>query len=208
MKRLALLPALALALAARADEGMWTFDNFPSKKVQQKYGFNPDAKWLQERLKQLGQQALTAERAVNSFKSQNNIVAAGGKLMDEQQVGELNTRLVTVRAQTSEALTRLNRLQTILTSNSADSASIGSLDGSGSEALANPIINLLGVLQTVPSLVLLGLLIPFLGIGQTPALFAAVVYSLFPIDFHRMTQSSEPTINILAYKFANLLVAR
>ena len=48
MKRLALLPALALALAARADEGMWTFDNFPSKKVQQKYGFNPDARWLQE----------------------------------------------------------------------------------------------------------------------------------------------------------------
>ena len=29
MKRFALLSALALALAARADEGMWTFDNFP-----------------------------------------------------------------------------------------------------------------------------------------------------------------------------------
>lgn len=47
--------------------------------------------------------------------------------------------------------------------------------------LANPVVDLLGVLQTVPSLVLLGLLIPFLGIGQTPALFAAVAYSLFPI---------------------------
>src|SRR5947199_956455 len=47
MKRLVLF-CLALALAARADEGMWTFDNFPSKKVQQKYGFNPDARWLQE----------------------------------------------------------------------------------------------------------------------------------------------------------------
>jgi hypothetical protein len=48
MKRLALLSAFTLALAARADEGMWTFDNFPSKKVQQKYGFSPDAQWLQE----------------------------------------------------------------------------------------------------------------------------------------------------------------
>src|SRR5262249_41732391 len=48
MKRLAPLAALTLALAARADEGMWTFDNFPSKKVQQKYGFAPDAAWLQE----------------------------------------------------------------------------------------------------------------------------------------------------------------
>jgi len=61
--------------------------------------------------------------------------------------------------------------------------------------LANSIINLLGVLQTVPSLVLLGLLIPFLGIGQTPALFAAAVYSLFPIvmnTFVGITQVSPP----------------
>ena len=47
MKRLALL-SVAFALAARADEGMWTFDNFPAKKVHQKYGFSPDAQWLQE----------------------------------------------------------------------------------------------------------------------------------------------------------------
>src|SRR5713101_5964322 len=40
--------AAALPLAARADEGMWTFDNFPSAKVAKKYGFSPDAKWLSE----------------------------------------------------------------------------------------------------------------------------------------------------------------
>jgi uncharacterized protein involved in exopolysaccharide biosynthesis len=96
--------------------------------------------WLQERLKELGEQALTAERAVNAFKSQNNIVAAGGKLMDDERVSDLNVRLVAVRAQTSEALARLNRLETVLASNSADSVSIGSLDASGSDALANPII--------------------------------------------------------------------
>jgi exopolysaccharide transport family protein len=96
--------------------------------------------WLQDRLRELGKQALTAERAVNVFKSQNNIVAVDGKLMDEQQVADLNSRLVAARAQTSEALTRLNRLETILASNSADSASIGSLDASGSDALSNPII--------------------------------------------------------------------
>src|SRR6266404_4793982 len=45
--------------------------------------------WLQDRLRELGQQALTAERAVGAFKSQNNIVAAGGRLMDEKQVTEL-----------------------------------------------------------------------------------------------------------------------
>jgi hypothetical protein len=30
----------------RADEGMWTFNNFPSKKVQVKYGFAPPQAWL------------------------------------------------------------------------------------------------------------------------------------------------------------------
>src|SRR6202171_2733163 len=46
MKRIA--PALVLfaALSARADEGMWTYDNFPAAKVGQKYGFTPDAQWL------------------------------------------------------------------------------------------------------------------------------------------------------------------
>jgi succinoglycan biosynthesis transport protein ExoP len=97
--------------------------------------------WLQDRLKELGQQALTAERAVDAFKSQNNIVAASGKLMDDQQVTELNSRLVAARAQTSDTLARLNRFETILNSNSANSSSIGNLDASGSDALSNPIIN-------------------------------------------------------------------
>ena len=49
MKRFAaLLLAAALPFAAHADEGMWTFDNFPSAKVAKKYGFSPDAKWLTE----------------------------------------------------------------------------------------------------------------------------------------------------------------
>jgi osmoprotectant transport system permease protein len=47
--------------------------------------------------------------------------------------------------------------------------------------LAAPVIAVLALLQTIPSLVILGLLIPWLGLGEPPALFAAVVYSLFPI---------------------------
>jgi osmoprotectant transport system permease protein len=47
--------------------------------------------------------------------------------------------------------------------------------------LATPVIAALGVLQTFPSLALLGLLIPVLGVGPRAAIFLAVVYSLFPI---------------------------
>jgi hypothetical protein len=33
--------------SARSDEGMWTFDNFPSAKVKDRYGFGPDKAWLE-----------------------------------------------------------------------------------------------------------------------------------------------------------------
>ncbi|HWV39807.1 MAG TPA: S46 family peptidase [Vulgatibacter sp.] len=47
MKRLSLLAAATLAASpALADEGMWTYDNFPSAEVQAKYGFGPDQAWL------------------------------------------------------------------------------------------------------------------------------------------------------------------
>jgi len=43
------LSLLALTLAApslRAEEGMWTFDNPPTKQIQEKYGWAPDQAWL------------------------------------------------------------------------------------------------------------------------------------------------------------------
>ena len=44
-------------------------------------------------------------------------------------------------------------------------------------ALAGPVIGLAGVLYTVPSLALFGLLIPFMGIGVRPAVLALVLYA-------------------------------
>ena len=43
---LSLLTLTLAGLSLRADEGMWTFDNVPSKKMQAKYGFAPDQQWL------------------------------------------------------------------------------------------------------------------------------------------------------------------
>ncbi|HXP40017.1 MAG TPA: S46 family peptidase [Candidatus Acidoferrales bacterium] len=42
----AALVFVAFGKAAQADEGMWTFDNFPSKTVGVKYGFAPSPDWL------------------------------------------------------------------------------------------------------------------------------------------------------------------
>lgn len=43
------------------------------------------------------------------------------------------------------------------------------------------LLQVAGVLQTIPSLALLGLLIPLVGIGTLPAIIALVVYALLPI---------------------------
>ncbi|MGE7688551.1 osmoprotectant update ABC transporter permease/substrate-binding subunit OpuFB [Lysinibacillus sp. NPDC097214] len=47
--------------------------------------------------------------------------------------------------------------------------------------IAETIIGMSAVLQTIPSLALLGLLIPLFGIGKVPAIIALVVYALLPI---------------------------
>ncbi len=39
--------SLVSGLPVRADEGMWTFDNLPLAQMKAKYGFAPDAKWLE-----------------------------------------------------------------------------------------------------------------------------------------------------------------
>ena len=72
------------------------------------------ASWLQDRLKELRDQASAADRAVVNFKSQNNIVDTGGKLLNEQQLAEINSSLVLAQAQTAESLAKLERVNQIL----------------------------------------------------------------------------------------------
>lgn len=50
-----------------------------------------------------------------------------------------------------------------------------------SRPLAEPVIRLLGVIQTVPSIALLAFMIPLLGVGVLPAVVALWLYALFPI---------------------------
>ncbi|TCQ03722.1 ABC transporter permease [Serpentinicella alkaliphila] len=47
--------------------------------------------------------------------------------------------------------------------------------------LANPILGIANVFQTLPSLALFGLIIPIMGIGRVPAIFVLFLYALLPI---------------------------
>lgn len=97
--------------------------------------------WLQQRLRSLGEQAESAERAVNAYKSKNNIVTSTeGRPIDEQQIAELNSRLVAARALTTEATVRLDRYESALRHNPEAADSIGKMDAAGSDLLVSPII--------------------------------------------------------------------
>jgi polysaccharide biosynthesis transport protein len=91
--------------------------------------------WLQERLQTLREQSAAAEQAIVWFKTKNNIVAADGKLINEQQLADLTTRLVAARASTSEAEARLHQIEAVLKSDLPDSTISAVAD-----SLSNPII--------------------------------------------------------------------
>lgn len=83
--------------------------------------------WLQDRIHELRLQASAAQRAVVDFKTKNNIVDAGGRLMGEQQLSEINTQLILTRGQTAEARAKLARIQEIIQAEVPDATVADSL---------------------------------------------------------------------------------
>ena len=61
---------------------------------------------------------------------------------------------------------------------------------------SNWVLQIAGIFQTIPSMALLGLFIPIMGIGTLPALTALVIYALFPILQNTITglQGIDPSL--------------
>jgi succinoglycan biosynthesis transport protein ExoP len=96
-------------------------DAYAVDSLETKYQVTKRASvWLQERLKELREESTNAERAVVDYKTKNNIVDTGGRLMNEQQLAEYNSELIQVRAQTAEAKARLDRVRQILEAGDVD----------------------------------------------------------------------------------------
>ena len=59
---------------------------------------------------------------------------------------------------------------------------------------AEPVVRLLGAIQTIPSIAMLAFMIPLFGIGTTPALVALWLYALYPIARNTFTgvRDAEP----------------
>jgi polysaccharide biosynthesis transport protein len=70
--------------------------------------------WLKERSEELRAQALAAERDVQRFRAERNMVVTARGPVDEQQLNELNTQFVLARAHTAEARARLEYIEGII----------------------------------------------------------------------------------------------
>lgn len=70
--------------------------------------------WLSERLVELRKQLRESEEAVARFRAENNLAqATQGNTLNQEQLGQLNARLVAARAETAEKKTRVDILQKI-----------------------------------------------------------------------------------------------
>jgi polysaccharide biosynthesis transport protein len=105
--------------------------------------------WLQDRIKELRQQASDADRAVLDYKEKNKIVAVGGtsatggpRLLGEQQLEDLNTQLGTARAAAEEAKARLQRINEVMQKDVPDATVADSLRNEVINRLRNNYLDL------------------------------------------------------------------
>ncbi|MGE0237199.1 MAG: polysaccharide biosynthesis tyrosine autokinase [Parvibaculaceae bacterium] len=84
--------------------------------------------WAQQRMKELQQEAIKSDHAVQKFRADNNLIAASGRLISEQQLSELNSQLITSRAETAAAEAKYQRLQAVIDGGQPDAIVAGTLD--------------------------------------------------------------------------------
>jgi succinoglycan biosynthesis transport protein ExoP len=92
--------------------------------------------WLGDRIAELKEQSAIADRAVEDFKDKNNMVSADGRLVNEQQVGELSSQLVLAKKRTADAQSRFDRIQAILRGDAGDT-----VNATVADSLSNNVVS-------------------------------------------------------------------
>ncbi|WP_187371446.1 polysaccharide biosynthesis tyrosine autokinase [Methylobacterium oryzihabitans] len=78
------------------------------------------SRWLQDRIKELREQATLAEQKVQNFRAENNIIDTNRGRLSEQQLADVNTQLLSAQAATAEAKAKLDQINRIANGNVPD----------------------------------------------------------------------------------------
>jgi succinoglycan biosynthesis transport protein ExoP len=89
--------------------------------------------WLEQRLGELKQKAVSADLAVQKYKEEHGLIVSAGKLVNEQQLNELNSQLILARADTARVQARYDSIEAIIKGHQTDAVV--------SEAMGNQIIS-------------------------------------------------------------------
>lgn len=117
-----------------------TAEAYIEDQLQSKFEVTKRASyWLQQRIVELRDQATGAYKAIQDFKSQNNlIVSSDGKLSTDIELEQLTGSLAKARADTTQAQSRLSEIEIMLKLQGDGDGVVP--DGSVTDALSNPVI--------------------------------------------------------------------
>ena len=118
-----------------------TADAYIEDQLQARFAVAKRASvWLQERIKELREQATSSFKAIQDFKSENNvIIGSDGKLVTELEQEQLANDLARARAETTAAQAKSDRIQALIASHKGGSYA-GLPDPSIVDAMNNSII--------------------------------------------------------------------
>jgi exopolysaccharide transport family protein len=89
-------------------------DAYFEEQVRSKYDATRiAANWLKGQIDDLRSRVGTSEKAVEDFRSANNLMVAQGVTVNDQQLSDLNNKLIVARVQTAEARAKYDQVQDI-----------------------------------------------------------------------------------------------
>jgi len=89
-------------------------DGYFEEQVRAKYDATRiAASWLTGQIDDLKSRVVASEKAVEDFRSANNLTVSQGVTVNDQQITDLNNKLVVARVQTAEARAKYNQVQEI-----------------------------------------------------------------------------------------------
>ncbi len=118
-------PELAATISRTVGEA------YLAEQLEARYAATRSASdWLQKRIADLKKRSIDSDIAVQRFKVANGLIAAQGSLVSDQNLSQLNTRLVEAQAATAQAEARYERIQSIIEAGDPDAVVSDALDSS------------------------------------------------------------------------------
>jgi len=108
-------------------------DSYFYEQVQSRYNTNKiAASWLNRQLDELKARVLASDKAVAEFRASNDLITTQGQTVNDQQLFDLNNKLIEAHVQTAEAKAKFEQVEAIVKSKGDP----GTLD----QALASEVI--------------------------------------------------------------------